>query len=184
MALIRTARLELRDFDPDDFGDVHEYASDPEVTRFMSWGPNDEAETQAFLQRAISDAALEPRLDYNLALVRLEDGKVIGAGAIHSRRAVYREFETGYCLNRAFWGQGYAGEALEGLLGVAFAQAGAHRVYALVDPANTSSVRVVERAKFRLEGHIRRDSFIHGEWRDSLVYALLEDEWKRRGDRS
>ncbi len=57
MSLATTGRLELREFAAADFEDVHRYAADPEVTRFMSWGPNDAAETRAFLERAEAGSA-------------------------------------------------------------------------------------------------------------------------------
>jgi RimJ/RimL family protein N-acetyltransferase len=178
MSLATTGRLDLREFTAADFEDVQRYAADPEVTRFMSWGPNDETETRAFLERAVADAAVQPRADYNIALVRRSDGRVIGAGGLHVRRAPNREFETGYCISRDCWGLGFAGEALAALLELGFLRAGAHRIYALVDPENAASVRVVERAGLRREGHLRRDSLVRGEWRDSLVFALLEEEWR------
>ena len=36
---LRTRRLIARDFEPSDFDAIHAYASDPEVTRFMFYGP-------------------------------------------------------------------------------------------------------------------------------------------------
>jgi hypothetical protein len=32
----------------------------------------------------------------------------------------------------------------------------------------------------RLEGRLRDDVRIRGEYRDTLVYGLLEDEWRER----
>jgi RimJ/RimL family protein N-acetyltransferase len=43
--------------------------------------------------------------------------------------------------------------------------------------------RVLERVGFRLEGHFHRDRLVEGEWRNTRVYALLAEEW-RRGMRS
>ncbi len=37
---IRTERLLLREFAQADFDDVHAYAIDPLVVRYMDWGPN------------------------------------------------------------------------------------------------------------------------------------------------
>jgi ribosomal-protein-alanine N-acetyltransferase len=36
--------------------------------------------------------------------------------------------------------------------------------------------RVLTRHGFRLEGHLRKDTLIRGEWQDSLLYAILEEE--------
>ena len=51
---IETPRLLLRDFVPADWTAVHTYASDPEVVRFMNWGPNSVDDSQAFVARAIA----------------------------------------------------------------------------------------------------------------------------------
>jgi len=40
MTRLETERLLLRDFVAADVAAVHEYASDPEATRFTTWGPN------------------------------------------------------------------------------------------------------------------------------------------------
>jgi ribosomal-protein-alanine N-acetyltransferase len=74
-----------------------------------------------------------------------------------------------------------ATETVRALLDSGFRSIGAHRVYALVDPENTASRQLLTRIGFRLEGHLRKDALIRGEWRDSLVYALLADEWPSDG---
>jgi ribosomal-protein-alanine N-acetyltransferase len=53
MKAIETERLLLRDLAASDRHPVHEYASDPEVVRFMDWGPNTEEETNEFIERSI-----------------------------------------------------------------------------------------------------------------------------------
>jgi [ribosomal protein S5]-alanine N-acetyltransferase len=46
--LLMTERLILRDFDRADRKAVHSYASDPDVVRYVEWGPNSEEETKNF----------------------------------------------------------------------------------------------------------------------------------------
>jgi RimJ/RimL family protein N-acetyltransferase len=55
-----------------------------------------------------------------------------------------------------------------------------HRVWAGCDPENRASARVLEKVGMRLEGRLRDDVRIRGEYRDTLVYGLLEDEWRER----
>ncbi|HKH44366.1 MAG TPA: GNAT family protein [Thermoanaerobaculia bacterium] len=71
----------------------------------------------------------------------------------------------------------WASEVVGALLAFGFGEMGAHRIYGQVDPENEGSSRVLTRAGFRLEGHLRKDVLKGGEWRDSLVYALLDEEW-------
>jgi RimJ/RimL family protein N-acetyltransferase len=48
---IETERLLLRDFREDDFDSIHAYATDPEVVRYMTWGPNTLEVTREVLDR-------------------------------------------------------------------------------------------------------------------------------------
>ena len=46
------------------------------------------------------------------------------------------------------------------------------------DPDNLASQRVLIKLGMKNEGRLRQDKQIRGRWRDSLLYAILEDEWK------
>ena len=94
------------------------------------------------------------------------------------RRVEYREYEIGYSLNPRYWRQGLGYEAVTHLLDFAFGSVGAHRVFAYIDPLNHASLWLAEKVGFRREGHLLRDVCIEGTWHDTLVYALLEDEWR------
>jgi [ribosomal protein S5]-alanine N-acetyltransferase len=74
-----TPRLLLRDFILADFQAIHAYASDPEVTEFMFYGPRDEADTAAYLQRMLQSQRERPRRIWELAVIRREDARLIGA---------------------------------------------------------------------------------------------------------
>jgi Acetyltransferase (GNAT) domain len=76
---LHTARLLLREFIPADDQALQAYASDPEVTRFMVYGPQDAAETAAYLQRMLQSQRERPRRVWGLAVTRREDAQLIGA---------------------------------------------------------------------------------------------------------
>ena len=181
MLSIVTPRLEIRDFLPEDRSAVHEYASDPLVTRYLWWGPFRETDTLQFLERAVREAQVCPRENFELAVVDRERSLVIGGCELLARRSIYREYEIGYFFRPDSWGRGIATETVRALLDFGFHSVSAHRIYALVDPENTPSQRLLARIGFRLEGHFQRDALIRGEWRDSLAYALLADEWPSAG---
>jgi len=173
---IHTERLILREFTPMDFDAVHEYASDPEVVRYMPFGPNTVEDSRNFLNRAIGRQKEEGRTDFELAVVLKDGGKLIGGCRLNKTSNLAAHI--GYIFNRGYWGRGYATEAARALVRHGFAELGAHRIYATCDPDNIASRRVLEKAGMVLEGRLREDMVCHGEYRDSLILGILEHEWE------
>lgn len=176
--LLRTSRLDLRDLTLDDFAAVHAYASDPEVVRYMPWGPNTEQDTRDFLERAVAMAGQEPRRDWQLAVVDREDDALLGAAGLHADEREHQAM-LGYCYHPRAWGRGIATEVAEILVGFGFEVLDLHRVWAGCDPDNTLSARVLEKVGMTLEGRLREDTLIRGEPRDTLVYGILSRDWRQ-----
>lgn len=172
---IVTERLILRDFVSEDEAAMHDYASDPEVVRYLMWGPNTAEETAAFMRLTLASQRERPRRTWDLAVARRADGRLIGSCGIRLKDAP--DAGMGYVYVRDAWGQGYGTEAARSLLDAGFRQLGLHRIWATCDPENSGSARVLEKAGMRREGHLRRHAWVKGRWRDSLLYAVLEDEW-------
>ena len=74
-------------------------------------------------------------------------------------------------------GEGIAAEAVAAVIDQIFAE-GQRRVFADTDPENVQSRGLLERLGFKLEGHLRAEWETHIGVRDSLIWGLLEDEWK------
>lgn len=174
---LRTERLVLRDFEDADKEPVRCFVSDPEVVRYMEWGPWGEEETESFIRRAVSDSLFQPRRRFQLAVVLTEEERVIGRGEILLAGPLGLRGTIGYVLDRHYWGSGYGTEVAEALVAFGFAELGAHRIVATCDTRNGASIRVLEKIRMRREAHFRRDRWQKGEWRDSFLYAALENEW-------
>ncbi|UUZ81130.1 GNAT family N-acetyltransferase [Paenibacillus sp. P26] len=176
--ILETDRLLIREFRPEDLNDVHSYASNPIVVRYMIWGPNTEEETRGFLERAMEMQRQEPRQDYEMAVIRKEDGRLIGGCGLHISEP--RQGEIGYCFHPDYWGKGYATEAARALLAFGFRGLGLHRIYATCRPENTGSAKVMQRIGMTYEGHIREHMRHKGMWHDSHQYSILEHEFNDR----
>ena len=174
---IETKRLKLRDFNPADWGSVHEYASDPEVTRYVGWGPNNEEDTTNFLKRVLGSQLSLPRENYELATVLKIGDILIGGARISVSDPRHREGFIGYVLNRKYWGEGYATELAEALLAFGFNEMGLHRVYATCDVDNIASAHVMEKIGMQREGLPREYRLQGKNWRDQFIYAILDHEW-------
>ncbi len=181
---LRTERLVLRDFVERDWSAVHEYGSDPDVVTFMPWGPNSEEDTRAFIESALASQREESRDKFELAVTLADSGRLIGGCGIRVSAPSDRGADMGYCLRRDHWGLGLGTGASRAIVRFGFEQLGLHRIIATCDVENRASARVLEKIGMRREAHFRADSAIRGEWRDSYLYAILEDEWRaQRGNR-
>lgn len=169
----------LRDFEEPDWKLVHEYSSDPEVVRFMPWGPNTVEDTQNFIRRSIANQQEQPRKNYSLAALLTSQNVLIGSCGIYVSNPDLREGYIGYVFNRNYWGKGYATETSKALLRFGFEQLKLHRIYAYCNPSNIASARVLEKSGMNLEGHFREHRWFKGKWVDTLQYAILDHEWKR-----
>lgn len=177
MEVLRTSRLLLRDLVPGDADAAHAYASDPEVVRFTSFGPNTRDQTRAFIESAAAAAQVRPRTDYTLAIQLLESGLLIGGCGLHNPN--HGQWELGYVLARRYWSRGFGTELVRALAAFGFSKLGAEKIWAPVDAANAASSRVLEKCGFTLEGLLRQDRLRWAEGRDTKVYGLLSSEWKR-----
>ena len=75
-------------------------------------------------------------------------------------------------------GHGYATEAAEASVELAFGTYRLHRVYGCVEPRNTGSARVLERLGMRKEAHLIENEWGKGEWQSEAIYAILAREWR------
>ena len=177
---LTTPRLILREFREQDFDDIHHYGSQPDVVRFMIWGPNTEEETREFLDRKLAKQAARPRADVSVAAELIAKGRVMGALELRILDPASRTGEFGYCFGREHWNQGYATEAAGALIRVGFETLGLRRITANCDQRNTGSWRVMEKLGMRREGAFRQDVRARRGWRDSYLYAVLASEWRAR----
>lgn len=100
------------------------------------------------------------------------DGEAAGGIGIEMHNDVERvSAEIGYWLGQAAWGRGIVTEALQAVTVEVFRQHDLTRLYALPFADNRASVRVLEKAGYALEGHLRRSTIKDGTIRDQLLYA-------------
>ena len=91
-----------------------------------------------------------------------------------------KRVEIGYIIDPAHQRKGIATEAVSAMLDFCFGELGLHRVQAFTHPDNTASRKLVEKLGFRHEGLLRDNLRVGDEWRDDVLYALIETD-RRRG---
>jgi len=155
---------------------VHAWASDPLVTKYLSFRPHKSLdETIGVIRRwarawAESEGVILPgrTLTY---LIFLED-EPVGSLGVHGERY---GLELSYALARAHWGKGIVPKAVRGVTEWLLDH-GAHRVYATAHVENTASHRVLEKAGFVREGRLAKYFFFPnlGAYADGYLYARVE----------
>ncbi|MDR1131273.1 MAG: GNAT family N-acetyltransferase [Oscillospiraceae bacterium] len=83
-----------------------------------------------------------------------------------------------YGIGKAWWHQGYTGEALSALIQYFFEEVGANRVYATHDPRNPDSGAVMRKCGMTFEGTLRQARKRKGEYSDRAEYAILAGEYR------
>ena len=82
----------------------------------------------------------------------------------------------GFVLHKHYWGFGIATEASQALVQFGFEQLALHRVVAECFVEQVASARIFEKLGMRREAHFRKNALKAGVWRDTYLYALLNEE--------
>jgi len=175
---LNTSRLRLDALRPADAAALFGYRADPEVSRFQGWRPASVAEAADFIERQ-AGASLDTPDSWFQRAIRLRDGEaLIGDLGIHLPADAQGSVEFGVSIAPAHQGRGHACEAARAVLELVFGQLGRHRIHASVDPRNLASMAMLRALGMRQEAHHRESLWLHGEWVDDVVFALLASEWR------
>jgi [ribosomal protein S5]-alanine N-acetyltransferase len=172
---LRGPHLTLRLPDPADAPALLALASDPEVTRWFSWGPYASVE-EPLAWIAAQEAERDAGVQLDFVIHHREHGP-IGVTGLAEHSARDRRAMVGTWLGRAHWGTGANEESKALIAHLAFEICGLERVGAYSNPENGRSAAALERIGFRREGTLR-GWHRHGARRlDVHVYGLLRGEW-------
>ncbi len=180
LTLLEGNRVGLRELSEGDLEAVVAYSVDDAVARYQDWRSHTADDAKAFLDSAIAEAQQMPRNTYSLAIVERASSLVVGDASIGIESARNKRAEIGFTLRRDRWGAGLATEASQLLLAFGFDQLGMHRIEATSHPDNVASHRILEKIGMSHEGRLRDHLFVNGAWQDSLVFSILESEWRAR----
>jgi len=166
-----TARLRSQPPRPDDAEAIFlGWATDADVTRYLTWRPHQGIEDTAQFIAGCVEAWRGPgRRAW--VITPLNEDKCIGM--IELRVDGHRA-ELGYVLARAAWGHGYMTELVQTLTQMALHEIPVARVSAVCDVDNAASARVLEKSGLVREGRLRRyivHPNVSDEPRDVYVYA-------------
>lgn len=179
---LTTTRLRIDGLRAADASVLFGYRADPDVARFQGWRPASLDEAANFIADQAKASAAVSGGWFQRAIRLREGGELIGDIGIQLPVSAEASIEFGISIAPARQQQGYAGEALQALFAWVFETLRRHRIHASVDPRNLASMAMLQSLGMRQEAHFRESLWLHGEWVDDVVFALLAQEWPlRRG---
>ena len=178
---VQTERLVLRPIDAtSDVDAIHAYASREDVCRYIPWTPKTRAEVVDWLPRRNTTSIPEPGSAASLAITLRESSELIGDTMFIWHSEEHRTAEIGYVINPDHAGRGYASEAAQAMLAMAFDRLDLHRMVARVDARNPASAAVLRRIGMRQEAVLVENEWFKGVWSTEIDFAMLEHEWRAR----
>ena len=159
-----TDRLDLRPFREEDIERFSELMADPEATKYIGGAKSlaAAADSVRYMRDAFADRGWG-----TLAVVQRRDGACIGYCGVRPLLNT-PHVELAFALERKSWNMGYATEAAQAVLDLAFRHLAIDSVFATVYPDNHASIRVLTKLGMSLNGSI------FGAWprNSALLYRL------------
>ncbi|WP_276271849.1 GNAT family N-acetyltransferase [Haloarcula litorea] len=180
---LETDRTALRTPEREDLDWIQQVVSDDRV---WGWGtypqPMTGEQMETFYEETLADGdsvhllvCVDPNGGDDTSVTTRTDP--VGLVAMTDHDAEQGLAELAYWFEPDAWGNGYATEAARRLVEYGFDQRALRKWKARVASANDDSVAVLERLGFTREGTHRSEWFLDGEYRDTLWFGLLREEW-------
>lgn len=168
---IETERLILRKFNERDAQGLFSWASNPNVTRFVSWKPyRSLQEAEESLEKWIKEYE---KGSYHWCVQLKNTDVIIGriSVVVHWRN---HYCEVGYCYGEQYWNAGYGTEALKSVLKFLLLQCDFHTIEAKTSSENVASERIMRKAGMMKEAVLKERCYIPEENRydDLLCYYI------------
>ena len=177
---IETPRLILRRADCEDAEPMfYNWASDPEVTKYLTWPTYETVDAAHFILEQWTNKY--ENMDYYHWMIVLKTlGQPIGSISVVHMNELSASCEIGYCIGKAWWHKGIMTEALGAVIRFMLDQVGMNRVEARHDPNNPHSGGVMRKCGMQYEGTLRQVSRNNQGICDLSCYSILASDTKQQ----
>ena len=173
---IETPRLILRRFTIEDAQPMFDnWASDPEVTKYLTWPAHGSVEVSRWV---VNDwiSHYEEDTFYQWAIVPKELDQPIGSISVVSRNDEAELVHIGYCIGKNWWHRGIMTETLQAVIDFFFDEVGVNRVETRHDPDNPNSGAVMRKCGMKYEGTLRQSDRNNQGICDAAWYGILRED--------
>lgn len=159
----------LRPWHIDDLNELVALANNKNIAQYMADvfpNPYSEEKGKAFIDFANSNPS-------SCIFAITINHKPVGSIGLHMQTDILRKnAEIGYWLGEEYWGKGIMQDAIKQMVDYGFANLDIVRIFARVFGNNLASQKVIEKARFKLEGKYEKTIYKNGEFLDELIYAI------------
>lgn len=174
---LETERLLLRRVVETDAQQVFALRSNPETMKFIP-RPLVTSTDEALEHIKMINDKIENAEGINWAITLKGDPKLLGIIGHYRIKPEHYRAEIGYMLDPGHHGKGIITEAIKRVVAYGFDQMKLHSIEAIIDPGNIASAAVLEKNGFVKEAHLRENEFYNGQFLDTVIYALLERDYR------
>ncbi len=177
---IETERLILRRFVPEDYLSMYNnWASDPDVSKFLTWPTHTDAEvSRKIVTGWVNSYENDNYYQWAIAF-KNECDNPFGSISVVFTDENTLTFEIGYCIGKKYWRQGITSEALTAVIDFLFENTDVNRIEAIHDINNPNSGKVMKKCGMIFEGTHRQGSRNNTGLCDVNYYSILRNEWKK-----
>lgn len=185
---LRTERLTLDMMSEQDSDDIFAIFSNPEVIQHY--------DVEIFQSRSEAEHLIhyfQTRFEKHQAMrwaIRKQGNQQKGSQHQGNQRLIgscgftsWNEFDysviIGYDLHPDYWGKGYAKEAVQAIIELAFScrfPFKVNRIESVIMPSNRASITLCEKLGFQFEGTLREKVFCDNRFHDMNLYSLLRSD--------
>ncbi len=179
---LQSERLILRCIKESELPTFLAYLNDPIVAKYQTWDEYPEERARGVLSE---QEALKPGWPGKTILFATEvkaSAALAGHVVLTIQEKDPKQAEIGFTFAQEFQGFGLAREASELVMEYAFGKLDLHRVFAITDCENQSSIKLLQRLGMRREGHFIQNIWFKGHWGDEYMFAILQEEWRASRD--
>ncbi len=170
--MIRGRDVLLRPVEDADLPLIHRWMNDPEVWRFMDYERLPSLlDVKEDIQRSRADGH-----PFTIVAEQRPVGRIgLNNFGGRDRRCAFYMFIG----EPAFWGRGYARDAVMALLGYAFDRWDLHLVELWTLADNSRAIAMYRKCGFMAEATLRERSYKEGEWVDHVHMSVNREEFRR-----
>ena len=176
--ILECDRIILRKMDRSFADDMFEYASNPAVTKYLTW---DVHPNRRFSYNYLGYVNSRYRTGefFDWAITMRDSGKMIGTCGFTRFNFSSYSAEIGFVLNPKYWGYSIAPEASRRVIRFGFDTLELHRIEARYMENNIQSRRVMEKSGMTFEGIYRDMMLARGQFVSVGVCSILRSEFNR-----